>query len=114
MCYSVQDHRGVMGTWEILVVRRKSLQAWKLGWEPSATHRIESGLACLRRDLLSINCEAGSVPGSVDTGADKAQDGLHALAYLFVYCWGVGGLAWYQGGTLPLSRTLSPFLSLHF
>lgn len=62
-----------METREILAVRGKSVQAWKLGWEPSAAHSIFlSGLGCCRRDLLSINHEARGVSGTVDIVADKA------------------------------------------
>lgn len=47
-----------MKMWEIPAVRRQSLQAWKLGWERSATHRTENGLGCFRRDLSRINLKA--------------------------------------------------------
>lgn len=83
--------------WEIPAVRRQPLQAWKLGWEPSATGRIEDGLACTR------HCRHSS---------RQIINGLHVLGCLITIV--VLGLKPGDRGTLPLSYLLSTFLSLRF
>lgn len=78
-----------METREILAVRGKLLQAWKLGWEPSAAHSIFlSGLDCCRRDLLSISHEAGGIPGTVDSSRQSIRRAC--MPWDVGYCCGAG------------------------